>query len=229
MSFSLTFSELVNITIPQCRVVNFKALHLLLQGILEHIHMADLEKVLSADEDFLHTSPAMFMPREGDSQPILNPMKRLGNVFDHLVSHVDKMESQLAMLQELPSTSQLLEGSQGTGQPAQDLWNLIKLRIVEGNEEAMAKSMKTLQDLLTDIYALKVTVETLRKDVAMLKDMFDKMHLERIDAFSEDLKGQNWKMSALQLEVISLQNKITTMPKTEDMVLWSSLHEAMFT
>eukprot|EP00069_Balaena_mysticetus_P020160 bmy_02794T0 len=203
MSFSLTFSELVNIAIPQCGVVNFKALHLLLQGILEHIHMADLEKVLSGDEDFLHTSPAMFMPREGDSQPILNPMKRLGNVFDHLVSRVDKMESQLAMLQELPSTSQLLEGSQDTGQPAQDLWNLIKLRkIVEGNEEAMAKSIKTLQDLLTDIYALKVTVETLRKDVAMLKDMFDK---------------------------ISLQNKITTMPKTEDMVLWSSLHEAMFT
>ncbi|XP_061065835.1 uncharacterized protein C16orf96 homolog [Eubalaena glacialis] len=89
--------------------------------------------------------------------------------------------------------------------------------------------MKTLQDLLTDIYALKVTVETLRKDVAMLKDMFDKMHLERIDAFSEDLKGQNQKMSALQREVISLHNKITTMPKTEDMVLWSSLHEAMFT
>ena len=140
MSFSLTFSELVNIAIPQCGVVNFKALHLLLQGILEHIHMADLEKVLSGDEDFLHTSPAMFMPREGDSQPILNPMKRLGNVFDHLVSRVDKMESQLAVLQELPSTSQLLEGSQGTGQPAQDLWNLIKLRkIVEGNEEAMAK------------------------------------------------------------------------------------------
>lgn len=139
MSFSLTFSELVNIAIPQCRVVNFKALHLLLQGILEHIHMADLEKVLSADEDFLHTSPAMFMPREGDFQPILNPMKRLGNVFDHLVSHVDKMESQLAVLQELPSTSQLLEGSQGTGQPAQDLWNLIKLQIVKGNEEAMAK------------------------------------------------------------------------------------------
>ncbi|KAM9057067.1 LOW QUALITY PROTEIN: uncharacterized protein C16orf96 homolog [Megaptera novaeangliae] len=230
MSFSLTFSELVNIAIPQCGVVNFKALHLLLQGILEHIHMADLEKVLSGDEDFLHTSPAMFMPREGDSQPILNPMKRLGNIFDHLVSRVDKMESQLAVLQELPSTTQLLEGSQGTGQPAQDLWNLIKLRkIVEGNEEAMAKSMKTLQDLLTNIYALKVTVETLRKDVAMLKDMFDKMHLERIDAFSEDLKEQNRKMSALQREVISLQNKITTMPKTEDMVLWSSLHEAVFT
>ena len=35
--------------------------------------------------------------------------------------------------------------------------------------------MKTLQDLLTNIYALRVTVETLRKDVAMLKDMFDKV------------------------------------------------------
>lgn len=35
--------------------------------------------------------------------------------------------------------------------------------------------MKTLQDLLTNIHALKVTTETLRKDVDMLKTMFDKV------------------------------------------------------
>lgn len=140
MSFSLTFSELVNIAIPQCGVVNFKALHLLLQGILEHIHLAELKKVLSGDEDFLQTPLAAFMPREADAQPILHPMKRLSNVFDHVVSRIDKMESQLAMLQDLPSTSQLLEGSRGKGQPAQDLWHLIKLRkMVESNEEAIAK------------------------------------------------------------------------------------------
>lgn len=140
MSFSLTFSELVNIAIPQCGVVNFKALHLLLQGILEHIHLAELKKVLSGDEDFLQTPLAAFMPREADAQPILHPMKRLSNVFDHVVSRIDKMESQLAMLQDLPSTSQLLEGSRGKGKPAQDLWHLIKLRkMVESNEEAIAK------------------------------------------------------------------------------------------
>lgn len=140
MSFSLTFSELVNIAIPQCGVVNFRALHHLLQGILEHIHMAELKKVLSGDEDFLQTSQEMFIPREGDAQPIVNPMKRVSNIFDHVVSRVDKMENQLAMLQELPSTAQLLEGSQGMGQPARELWHLIKLRkMVEGNEEATAK------------------------------------------------------------------------------------------
>ncbi|XP_074202975.1 uncharacterized protein C16orf96 homolog [Camelus bactrianus] len=228
--FSLTFSELVNVAIPQGGVVNFKALHLLLQGILEHIHMAELKKVLSGDEDFLQTSQAVFMPREGDAQSILNPLKGLGNIFDHVVSRMDNIESQPALLQELPSTSQLLEASQGTRQPARDLWHLIKLRkMVEGNEEAMAKAMKTLQDLLTDIYSLKATTETLRKDVAMLKDMFDKMHLEKMDIFSEDLKGQDRKMSALQQEVASLQNKVITIPQTEDIVLWSSLHEAMFT
>ncbi|XP_021553686.1 uncharacterized protein C16orf96 homolog [Neomonachus schauinslandi] len=229
MSFSLTFSELVNIAIPQCGVVNFKALHLLLQGILEHIHMAELKKVLSGDEDFLQTSPVVFMPREADAQPVLSPMKRLSNVFDHVVSRIDKMESQLAVLQDLPSTSQLLEGSQGRGQPAQDLWHLIKLRkMVEGNEEATAKSMKTLQDLLTDIYALRNTTETLRKDVDRLKDIVDKMQPERMDTLFEDLKGQSRMMSALQREVVTLQSKILTIPKAEDVVLWSSLHEAMF-
>ncbi|KAM5329692.1 uncharacterized protein C16orf96 homolog [Glossophaga mutica] len=230
MSFSLTFSELVNIAIPQCGVVNFKAMHLLLHGILEHIQMAELKKVLSGDEDFLQSSQAVFMPREGDAQPILNPMKRLNNVFDHVVSRIDKVESQLATLQELPSTSELLEASQGTCRPAQELWQLIKLRkVVEGNEEAIEKSVKTLQDLLTDIHALKATTETLRKDVDVLMDMVNKIHLERIGTFLDDLKGQNRKMNALQRDVATLQNKILTIPKTEDMVLWSSLHEAMFT
>uniref|UniRef100_A0A8D0ZNW9 DUF4795 domain-containing protein n=1 Tax=Sus scrofa TaxID=9823 RepID=A0A8D0ZNW9_PIG len=203
MSFSLTFSELVNIALPQCGVLNFKALHLLLQGILEHIHMAELKKVLPGDEDFLQTPQAVSTPREGDVQPILNPMQGLGSVFDQVVSRVDRMESQLALLQDLPSTSQLLEGSKGTGQPAQDLWQQIKLRkMVEGNEEAVAKSMKTLQDLLTDIYALKVTIETLKKDVAMLKVIVGKVDPPQHPAH---------------------------IPKPEDVVLWSSLHEAMFT
>ncbi|KAI4559416.1 hypothetical protein MJG53_017942 [Ovis ammon polii x Ovis aries] len=203
MSFSLKFSELVNIAIPQCGVVNFKALHFLLHGILEHIHMAELEKDLSGDEDFLQASLSItFPPREGDAQPTLSPLKRLGNIFDHLVSRVDKLESQLAALRDVPSTAQLLESSQGTRQPAQELWNLIRLqKKVEGNEEAVAKSIRTLQDLLTDIYALKVSVETLGKEVAMLKDVFEKA---------------------------SLQSKVTTIPKPEDLVLWSSLHEAMF-
>uniref|UniRef100_A0A2K6EYD5 Chromosome 16 open reading frame 96 n=1 Tax=Propithecus coquereli TaxID=379532 RepID=A0A2K6EYD5_PROCO len=203
MSFSLTFTELANIAIPQYGVVNFKALHLLLQGMLEHIHMGELKKVLSGDEDFLQTSQVLTVPREGDAQPILNPMKRLSNVFDHVVSRVDRMETQLAALQDLPTTSQLLEASQGTSRPAQELWHLIKLRkMVEGNEEATAKSMQTLQDLLTDLHVLKVTTETLRQDVDRLKDMCEKMHPERIDIFSDDLKAQNRKMNALQRDVV---------------------------
>lgn len=102
--------------------------------------MAELKKVLSGDEDFLQSSQAVFMPREGDAQPILNPMKRLSNVFDHVVSRIDKMESQLATLQDLPSTSELVQASQGACRPAQELWQLIKLRkMVEGNEEATQK------------------------------------------------------------------------------------------
>lgn len=140
MSFSLSFSELVNIAIPQYGVVNFKALHLVLHGILEHINMAELKKVLSGDEDFLQTSQNMLMPREGDGQPTVQPLKRLSNIFDHVVSRIERMESELTMLHEMPSTSMLLEGSQGTNRPAQELWQLIKLRkMVEGNEEALEK------------------------------------------------------------------------------------------
>ncbi|XP_063082486.1 uncharacterized protein C16orf96 homolog isoform X1 [Cavia porcellus] len=230
MSFSLTFTELVNIAIPQCGVVNFKALHLLLQGILEHIKMADLKKVLSGDEDFLQTSQVVVMPREGDAQPILSPMKRLSNVFDHVVNRIDKIENQLAVLQDLPSTTQLLEGSQGTVRPIQDVWHLIKLRkMVEGNEEATTKSIQILQDLLTDLSTLKATVGDLRKDVDMLKDVFEKVPLERLDLISEDLKTLNRQMIVLKREMMSLQKKLHAVPSSEDVVFWSSLHEAMFT
>ncbi|KAF3818924.1 hypothetical protein GH733_012341 [Mirounga leonina] len=54
------------------------------------------------------------------------------------------------------------------------------------------------------------------------------MQPERMDTLFEDLKGQSRMMSALQREVVTLQSKILTIPKAEDVVLWSSLHEAMF-
>ncbi|XP_057631676.1 uncharacterized protein C16orf96 homolog isoform X1 [Chionomys nivalis] len=230
MSFSVTFAELANIAIPQCGVVNFKALHLLIQGILDHIQIAGLKKVLSGEEDFLQTSQVVLMPTEGGPQPILNPMKRLSNVFDHVVDRINKIESQIFTMKGMPSTTELLEASHGTSRPAEDLWNMIKLvKRVEGNEEGLAKIMKTLQDLLTDLHLLKNTVETLQKDVDLIKYIFEKVNPERMELVCEDLKIQNRKLGALQREVVTIQNKVRAVPQPEDMVLWSSLHEAMFT
>lgn len=149
MSFSVTFAELANIAIPQCGVVNFKALHLLIQGILDHIQIAGLKKVLSGEEDFLQTSQVVLMPTEGDPQPILNPMKRLSNVFDHVLDRINKIESQIFAMKGMPSTTQLLEASHGTNRPAEDLWNMIKLvKRVEGNEEALAKVTPSRRSVL---------------------------------------------------------------------------------
>ncbi|OBS67045.1 hypothetical protein A6R68_04402 [Neotoma lepida] len=267
MSFSVTFAELANIAIPQCGVVNFKALHLLIQGILDHIQIAGLKKVLSGEEDFLQASQVVLMPREGEAQPvIINPMKRLSNVFDNVVERINKIENQVSMMTGMPSTTQLLEASEGTNRPAEEMWNFIKLmKRVEGNEEALAKValcllanssadlvssgcrllsplpngyqlnrlisrfMKMLQDLLTDLHVLKHTVETLQKDVDMMKYIFEKVNPERMELVCEDLKTQNRKLSALQREVVALQDRVQSVPQPEDMVLWSNLHEAMFT
>ncbi|XP_051024062.1 uncharacterized protein C16orf96 homolog [Acomys russatus] len=224
MSFSVTYTELVNIAIPRCGVVNFKALHLLLQGILDHIQISELKKVLSGEEDFLQTSQVIHVPREGDAQPIVNPMKRLGNIFDHVVDRINKIES------TMPSTSQLLEASHGANRPAEEMWNMIKLqKRVEGNEEAIAKFTETLQDLLSDLHIFKNTVDTLKKDVDMIKFIFEKVTPERMDLICEDLKVQNRKLAALQREVATIQNRVRDFPQSEDMVLWTSLHEAMFT
>uniref|UniRef100_A0ABK0L5D2 DUF4795 domain-containing protein n=1 Tax=Rattus norvegicus TaxID=10116 RepID=A0ABK0L5D2_RAT len=229
MSFSLTYTELVNVAIPQCGVVNFKALHLLLQGILDHIQIAELKKVLSGDEDFLQASPVMLIPREGDAQPIINPMKRLSNIFDHVVDRMEKIEVKLAEMQGIPTTAKLLEDSQGTKRPAEDMWNNIKIqKRIEGNELATEKFAKTLQDLLSDLHVTKSTVETVKKDMDTVKFVFEKLNPQKMELLCDDLKVQNRKLGALQREVVTLQNKVRAIPQPEEMVLWSSLHEAMF-
>nr|XP_021488052.1 uncharacterized protein C16orf96 homolog [Meriones unguiculatus] len=230
MSFSITYTELVGIAIPQCGVVNFKALHLLLQGILDHIHIADTAKTLSGDEDFLQSSQVIIVPREGDAQPIVNPMKRLGNIFDNVIDRLNNIESKITVIQDMPTTSELLEASFGANRPAEEMWNIIKLqKKIEGNEETMAKFMKTLQDLFTDFHTIKKNVETLRKDVDVIKYIFDKVNPERMDLVCEDLKAQNRKLAALQREVVPLQEKVRALPHPEEIVLWGTLHEAMFT
>ncbi|XP_075384146.1 uncharacterized protein C16orf96 homolog [Tenrec ecaudatus] len=229
MDFSVTYTELVNIAIPQVGVVNFQALHLLLQGILEHIHLGELKKVLSGDEDFLQSSQLPLVPREGDAQPIQSPMKRLNNVFDHVLSRMDKVESQVASMKELPSTTQLLEASQGSERPVKDLWNFIKLRkMAEGNAEATAKVMQVLQELLSNLNSTQGTVEKLRVDVDILKDQVEKVNIDKCDALVDDLRRQNRRMTNLQQELSTIQKKMSSLPKNEELVLWSGLHEAMF-
>ncbi|XP_032769801.1 uncharacterized protein C16orf96 homolog [Rattus rattus] len=229
MSFSLTYTELVNVAIPQCGVVNFKALHLLLQGILEHIQIAEIKKVLSGDEDFLQASPVMLIPREGDAQPIINPMKRLSNIFDHVVDRMEKIEVKLAEMQGIPTTAKLLEDSQGIKRPAEDMWNNIRIqKRIEGNELATEKFAQTLQDLLSDLHVTKSTVETVKKDMDSVKFVFEKLNPQKMELLCDDFKVHSRKLGALQREVVTLQNKVRTIPKPEEMVLWSSLHEAMF-
>lgn len=146
MSFSITYTELVSIAIPQGGVVNFKALHLLLQGILDHINISDDRKILSGEEDFLQSSQVIIVPREGDAQPIVNPMKRLGNIFDNVLDRLNNIESKMTMVQGLPSTSQLLEASFGTNRPMEEMWNIIRLqKRIEGSEETIAKVKPLLE------------------------------------------------------------------------------------
>ncbi|XP_055460349.1 uncharacterized protein C16orf96 homolog [Psammomys obesus] len=230
MSFSITYTELVSIAIPQRGVVNFKALHLLLQGILEHIHIADTRKILSGDEDFLQSSQVIIVPREGDAQPIVNPMKRLGNIFDNVIDRLNNIESKMTMIQSMPTTSELLEASFRTNRPVEEMWNIIKLqKRAEANEETIEKVMKTLQDLFTDFHIIKKNVETLQRDVDMIKYIFEKVNPERMDLVCEDLKAQSRKLAALQREVVPLQEKVRALPHPEEIVLWGTLHEAMFT
>ncbi|XP_048189068.1 uncharacterized protein C16orf96 homolog [Perognathus longimembris pacificus] len=228
MSTSLTLAELTNIAIPKCGVVNFGALHLVLRGILEHLHLEELKKDLSGDEDFLQTS-GMPKPKEDAAQPILPSMKQLVD-FDQVLSRIDKLESQLSSLKDLPSTAQLLQGSMGTRRPMEDLWNFIRLqKKTESNEEAITKAMQILQDLLIELHLFKVTVDSLKKDMDKLRDIFEKIRPEKLDVVAEGLRMESRRTSALQREVVTIQTKLQNIPKPEEVVLWSSLHEAMFT
>ncbi|XP_036593360.1 uncharacterized protein C16orf96 homolog [Trichosurus vulpecula] len=242
MSFTIKFKDLLNLAIgtPDRGVVNFNALHMLLHSIIEHLNLEEQMKVVPGNEkDYLPPSPFQVTSgekpgekagedSEESEEDILyhTPSDRIINTLDQRLSLV---ESQMAFLEALPSTEQLLESSQPFKKPAQDMWQMLKLRKkVEGNEEGMTKAMETLQELLTTMYSLQSDTDGFRMEMEQLKEKVDKISLDEGDKYAQELKDQQEQMKNLQLAMEDIKNKLHSFPDGSDIMQWTTLHDAMY-
>ncbi|XP_027694807.1 uncharacterized protein C16orf96 homolog isoform X2 [Vombatus ursinus] len=239
MSFTIKFKDLLNLAIGTPDpgvVVNFNALHILLHSIMEHLNLEEQTQVLPGSEkDYLPCSPFQVTSgkkpgkkSEESEEDILyhTPFDRIINTFGQRLSVV---ESQMAFLEALPSTEQLLESSLPFKKPAQDMWQMLKLqKKVEGNEEGMTKAMQTLQELLTTIYTLQSDTDYFRMEMEQLKEKVDKISLDEVNKHSEELKDQQDQLKHLQLDMEDIKNKLCSFPDGSDIMQWTTLHDAMY-
>lgn len=146
MSHNLSFVELINLAIgtPELGNVNFNALHLLLHSLVEHLHLQDMRKEVSADElEFIKppaSSAASAASAATSATETLPTAQESSSIFHQMHERITAIEKQLQFLNESPDTAELLVRSQGLGQPALDMWQMMQLKKkMELNEEGMTK------------------------------------------------------------------------------------------
>ncbi|XP_043855219.1 uncharacterized protein C16orf96 homolog [Dromiciops gliroides] len=234
MSFYIKFKDLLNLALgtPDPGVVNFNALHILLNSIIEHLHLEEQLKVLPGNEkDYRPPDPLQVPSREKTEVNEEDLLCRItsNNIIGTLEQRLSVLESQVAFLKTLPSTDQLLESSQTFRKPAQEMWQMLKLKKqVEGNEEGMTKAMQTLQDLLSTISSLQSDTGYFKMELDQLKEKVDKISLDEVNQHSQELKDQQEQVKSLQLDMEDVKNKLCSFPDGSDIMQWTALHDAMY-
>lgn len=243
MSQSLTFQELVNLAIgtPELGNVNFNALHFFLHSMLEHLQLSNVKREISEDEkDFLKpppgTPPALAATAEatqagaqaGASAGTLVGAKKSSSIFHQLQDRITHIERQLNFLSDTPSSAELLIRSQQGKQPAQDMWQLMQLKKkMEVNDEGMNKAMNTLQDLLSNISALKKASETFQTELGNLKESFSHFNLSDMKDQLQQLDEQAKAMEELRQQIGQVKARTGSIPDFTDLVQWSALYEML--
>ncbi|XP_020667586.3 uncharacterized protein C16orf96 homolog [Pogona vitticeps] len=230
MSHSISFAELVNLAIgtPELGNVNFNALHLFLHSLLEHLHLRDVKKEITDDElDFI--KPPSGLPASVTASAEAVPLARKSSsIFHQMHERISALEKQLNFLNDTPGTDQLLARSQGGGQPAQDMWQMMQLKKkMEVNEEGMTKAMKTLQDLLNNIYSLKVATSNFEGELGQLKDSFSKLNVEEMKEQLLRLDEQAKLLEDLREQLGGGAAATATLQDASDLVRWSTLCETL--
>ncbi|KYO35938.1 uncharacterized protein C16orf96 homolog [Alligator mississippiensis] len=229
MSFSLTLSELANIAIgtPEAGNVNFNALHILLHSILEHLQLQDIRKeILEEEKDFLKPSSGLTLKKRPTQQADMEG--KSSSLFHQMQQRLGRIESQLIHLNDTPSTAELLTRSQSFNKPAEDMWQMMQLKKkMEMNEEGMTKAMNTLQDLLTNIYSLKTTVDAFQNELRLLKDKFHKDSMGEIGEQLALLDRHSQIIQTILDKLGDLQEELSSFPKQADLVQWSCLFKSL--
>uniref|UniRef100_A0ACB8FJF3 Uncharacterized protein n=1 Tax=Sphaerodactylus townsendi TaxID=933632 RepID=A0ACB8FJF3_9SAUR len=226
MSQRVTFGELVNLAIgtPELGNVNFNALHFLLHSMLQHFNLQDVQKEVSEEElEFIKPPPRSSVPKSPSQTD--TSLRRTSSIFHQMHERIISIEKQLLFLNDTPTTTELLSRTEaGTfAQPAQDMWQLMQLKKkMEINEEGMTKAldeaasglplpaMNTLQDLLSNICALKVSTENFKQELENMKGTFEKLDIDKMLQQLGQMDGQAKVIQELQQQLNSMKAKTSS-------------------
>ncbi|XP_070811200.1 uncharacterized protein C16orf96 homolog [Pituophis catenifer annectens] len=231
MSRSLSFVELINLAIgtPELGNVNFNALHLFLHSLVEHLRLQDLRREVSAEElEFIKPPPSSGASAATSATETLPAVQKSSSIFHQMQERITAIEKQLRFLNEPPDTVELLARSQGMGQPALDMWQMMQLKKkMELNEEGMTKAMNTLQDLLNSICSLKIATEGFQQELGQLKEEVAQINGEEMKERLLSLDKQARMMEEMKEQLGLVKERVSLSASASKVVSWSALCETL--
>ncbi|KAM3827024.1 uncharacterized protein C16orf96-like [Vipera latastei] len=231
MSHNLSFVELINLAIgtPELGNVNFNALHLFLHSLVEHLHLQEVRKEVSADElEFIKPPTSSAASAATSATEALPVAQKSSSIFHQMHERITVIEKQLQFLNESPDTAELLVRSQGLGQPALDMWQMMQLKKkMELNEEGMTKAMNMLQDLLNSICSLKIATEGFQQELGQLKEDVAQINGEEMKKRLLSLDKQARMMEEMKEQLGLVKERVSLSASASAVVSWSALCETL--
>nr|XP_055040772.1 uncharacterized protein LOC129427960 isoform X2 [Misgurnus anguillicaudatus] len=214
----ISLHELLDLSIgtPDVGSVNFSALHALLNAILGHLK---IETITTAwkDADHEHGGPPQTKALPVDKSVPYKVMEE----------KVRRMEEQMSVLESLPSASQLIKSDSAVN----DMWTLMQLRRkAQGNEDGVSKCMALIQDLLTEIQALKESRDDLTQKIQTLDGQISQLNMNELADRILAVEQYCHQVDDLNNTTKELKDKLTQYPLPEELtqcVTWEVMQAAL--
>ncbi|XP_029914735.1 uncharacterized protein C16orf96 [Myripristis murdjan] len=203
MSEEVSLRDLLSLSIgtPEAGAVNFSALHTLLLAMLEQLGLRDVKiSWREAPECKPHGQPG---PGVHPAQP-----------FGHIEEKLRQIERHIALVEELPTGTELLEGTTSSKIPVKDLWRLMQLRSrIQTNEDGVSRAMALIQDLLEEIKSLKELRGSLTKQLEQLERMQVSDLAERVSVVEKCCR----RVNELEDTTRSLGERVQRYPEPDNL------------
>ncbi|XP_073670231.1 uncharacterized protein [Paramisgurnus dabryanus] len=212
----ISLHELLDLSIgtPDVGSVNFSALHALLNAILGHLKIETITTPWK-DADHEHGGPPQTKPVD-KSVP-----------YNVMEEKVRRMEEQMSVLESLPSASQLIKSDSAVN----DMWTLMQLRRkAQGNEDGVSKCMALIQDLLTEIQALKESRDDLTQKIQTLDGQISQLNMNELADRILAVEQYCHQVEDLNNTTKELKDKLTQYPLPEELtqcVTWEVMQAAL--
>ncbi|CAL8273875.1 unnamed protein product [Lota lota] len=223
MSGDISLYNLVDLSIgtPEIGVVNFNGLHTLLHAILDHLKIQTVTIKWTNEEECV--GQTMTAPRREQN--------RSGPGYQDLEDKLRRIETQIALVEKLPSGTELLDRSSASATPVHDMWQLMQLRRhIQTNEDGVSKSLSLVQDLLLEIQELKESRDQLKEKVEELHTALEKMNSDLLADRTTTLEECCHRVEQLEAATKSLRERVEHCPSPEvleNLVTWEVLQSAL--